>query len=230
MSIYLILLSILVVVGGVYFVSKYKIPIQMITNDQNHKILETRDFSCTGMEGFAFKYPVFKGWKVEGVSRVEQTMGINETCSIDFDGQPYKDSFKVLITKINHPTSVGPGLYTDNPVSVSKLGDGYRFESKEFSVDIQPNNTPDGFPSGQFFKTVVETFKIIEPRILEIAGEVAQQHSVNLSEYQTPSVEYDSENKKWLVFYVRKPPTPPGGHFSVSVDDTTGKAEFQPGE
>lgn len=68
-----------------------------------------------------------------------------------------------------------------------------------------------------------------EMKVLEIAKEVAQTHDIDLAEYQMPSIEYDSENKEWFVSYVIKPPTPPGGHFSIIVDDTTGEAKFQGG-
>jgi hypothetical protein len=38
------------------------------------------------------------------------------------------------------------------------------------------------------------------------------------------------KNKTWTVFYQLKPPTPPGGHFLVSVDDRTKKATLARGE
>ena len=42
------------------------------------QIVETRDFSCPGMSGFTFKYPVFKGWEVISIQNTNQP----DECSI----------------------------------------------------------------------------------------------------------------------------------------------------
>ena len=53
---------ILIVAGTAgYLVSSYFLKSTSTTS--SYKILETRDFSCPGMTGFTFKYPVFEGWE-----------------------------------------------------------------------------------------------------------------------------------------------------------------------
>ena len=43
------------------------------------KIVETKTFSCPGMEGFTFEYPVFEGWEVK---EIKQPAGETTFCYI----------------------------------------------------------------------------------------------------------------------------------------------------
>ena len=36
------------------------------------QITEIKEFSCEGITGFSFRYPVFKGWEVKGIQKKEK--------------------------------------------------------------------------------------------------------------------------------------------------------------
>jgi len=42
--------------------------------------------------------------------------------------------------------------------------------------------------------------------------------------------EFTEKDHTWTVFFQLKPPTPPGGHFTVYVDDQTKKATLMRGK
>lgn len=65
--------------------------------------------------------------------------------------------------------------------------------------------------------------------VIEIAELTAKAQNRNLGTYNTPNVMYFKNSHNWSVFYTLKPPAPVGGHFTVQVDDKTGKAELWPG-
>ena len=188
MNIYLILLSILVVAGAVYFIFNYKTN-KMSTNNQTSQILETRDFSCPGMTGFTFKYPVFKGWEVK-----ETSLDGNE-CRITLYNKEYISSpsmeqhtgfIRIFANEANlsgekFVTRDIPGVLVAPNPSPSKNAKTNRFGVKydlyddevvfyislpngDFAIDIQPpmNAEKSGFSYDQFFQTVIESFKLIK--------------------------------------------------------------------
>lgn len=68
--------------------------------------------------------------------------------------------------------------------------------------------------------------------VLQIAEQTAESEGYDIVEYNMTGCHYDStgEDHTWTVFYELKPPTPPGGHFMVSIDDQTKEATLMQGE
>jgi hypothetical protein len=130
------------------------------------KVLEYRDFSCPGMTGFTFKYPVFEGWEVKSIDMVKSVPGPVSVCIISFNNDKLtisvsKTSKLGLNTLKDHsdiPTlksikNSNGVLYNqlDNPASV-------QFYTADFGVNIEQN--PNYFYRDIFFKTVIESFRL----------------------------------------------------------------------
>ena len=58
-------------------------------------------------------------------------------------------------------------------------------------------------------------------QVIEVAKVFAEKKGKILSEYQEPRVSY--KNGAWHVFFTANPPGYPGGHFSITVSDKSGK-------
>ena len=73
---------------------------------------------------------------------------------------------------------------------------------------------------------------LTEAEVLRIAEAAARSEGYDVDKYDMTGCHYEFERKDrtWTVFYALKPPTPPGGHFAVSVDDQTRKATVARGE
>ena len=71
-----------------------------------------------------------------------------------------------------------------------------------------------------------------EAEVIKIAEQAAKAEGYDLAKYDRTGChyEYTEKDKTWTVFYQLKPPTPPGGHFLVSVDDRTKKATLHRGK
>ena len=78
--------------------------------------------------------------------------------------------------------------------------------------------------------TASESPRLASKKVLEIAAVEARMAGNNLSEYQTPSVTFDSKEKQWSVYWDRKPPGFPGGYICIYVDDKTGDAKLIPSD
>lgn len=67
---------------------------------------------------------------------------------------------------------------------------------------------------------------------VRLASRAATDAGYELADYEEPKAHFEFGRKEgvWTVFYVMKPPTPPGGHLLVWVDDKTGKTQVMPGE
>ena len=70
--------------------------------------------------------------------------------------------------------------------------------------------------------------RLASEQVLEIATAVAQKAGNHLEEYQAPRATFDSHERKWSVYWDRKPPGNPGGYIWISVDDKTGDARLIP--
>jgi hypothetical protein len=74
--------------------------------------------------------------------------------------------------------------------------------------------------------------KLSQTDVIRAASRAATDSGYKLTDYKEPEAHFEFVHKdgSWTVFYVMKPPTPPGGHFTVWVDDKTGKTRVMPGE
>ena len=72
--------------------------------------------------------------------------------------------------------------------------------------------------------------RLSQPEVVQIASRAATDAGYRLGDYKEPEAHFEFVRKdgSWTVFFVRKPPTPPGGHFSVWVDDKTSKTQVMP--
>ncbi len=67
---------------------------------------------------------------------------------------------------------------------------------------------------------------LLKVEVLRIAEVTAISAGYEIRKYNMTGCHYEFTRKdlSWTVFYELKSPTPPGGHFMVSVDDLTRKA------
>ena len=68
--------------------------------------------------------------------------------------------------------------------------------------------------------------------VLRIAVETAKSEGYDIPKYNMTGCHYEYTRKDhtWIVFYELKPPTPPGGHFTVTIDDRTKEATLFQGK
>jgi hypothetical protein len=71
---------------------------------------------------------------------------------------------------------------------------------------------------------------ISEADARSIAEKKGTEEKYDMSVFRIVSVERDQEKGEWRVFAEHRPPTPPGGHFIVYVDGTSGAARLVHGE
>lgn len=73
---------------------------------------------------------------------------------------------------------------------------------------------------------------LTKAEVILIAKETAQIDGYDIGKYNMTACHYEFTRKyhTWTVFFELKPPTPPGGHFMVSVDDQTKKATLAHGK
>ena len=74
--------------------------------------------------------------------------------------------------------------------------------------------------------------QLTKDEVISIAEATARAEGFDIRKYNMTGCHYEFTDKDhtWTVFFELKPPTPPGGHFLVVVDDQTKKATFMPGE
>jgi hypothetical protein len=75
--------------------------------------------------------------------------------------------------------------------------------------------------------------KLSRESALVIAKKAAKAHGINLKQYKLGVLprELSENNKGWTFFFECTPqPIPPGCHFFVSVNRSTGVADYSPGE
>ncbi|MDD1700291.1 MAG: hypothetical protein LUQ04_05790 [Methanoregula sp.] len=76
------------------------------------------------------------------------------------------------------------------------------------------------------------TARLSQDEVITIAKAKAVQEGFDLSKYDLKGCHYEFTRKDhtWTAFFELKPPTPPGGHFLVWVDDQTRKTTLMQGE
>lgn len=137
-------------------------PLGDISSEQ--KNIETRDFSCPSMAGFTFKYPVFRGWETHILSESDTICHIY--LNQDFMSQnldTFKNAPQIQVEKIPHKDIGYSSLKNPNGINYFSLSGsrGYIFSPENFSVIVTLHNVRDVPPDDVFFKTVIESFKIL---------------------------------------------------------------------
>ena len=68
--------------------------------------------------------------------------------------------------------------------------------------------------------------------VAQVSKHAATSNGIELEKYYEPSVSAVTLGEKvtWRASFQMKHPTPPGGHFTVIVDDSTKKATYIAGE
>jgi hypothetical protein len=143
------------------------------------KILEYRDFSCPGMTGFTFKYPVFEGWTaaIKKSDELLSSAGAGISCSIIFSsGFETILPMKVVVNQVH---DVAFKIKSDLPKNLNGVTYSISDDNKQVnfyysgqyytdSVMIKNENIDDisedgisNFSNKIFFKTMIDSFKLI---------------------------------------------------------------------
>jgi hypothetical protein len=151
-----------------------------------YEIVETRDFDCSGIEGFTFKYPVSTSWGVQ--STLKKHSG-DQFCFVVFNKNSTTGNKppQFTVQKIGLPgypapespvLEYPPKLSVKNPQGVPYQGDSMNsysgkqpteainsvtFYTDSFAVEIKldgMDSLGESFSREQFFKTVIESFTI----------------------------------------------------------------------
>lgn len=120
----------------------------IITNSfvfYSDKVVETRDFSCKGMDGFTFKYPVFEDWEYYSNEKLNEYADGSVNCDIRInisgykptsvegvDGVPPWSGVKVKkIAKPGYPAPGSPVLEYPPKFAVKNINDVFYSYSEE---------------------------------------------------------------------------------------------------
>jgi hypothetical protein len=143
-----------------------------------YEILETRNFSCPSMMGFTFEYPVFKGWEISSTKESKGGGGSDECFimlnhpkkisletnpQIIITKQPYSEKdFEIPAEAVSYPNpNHVPYIYTKEGALHEGKNYGYvgfYGEDFKFWILLDGISEKSGFPTDQFFKTVIESF------------------------------------------------------------------------
>jgi hypothetical protein len=142
----------------------------MFKKSPKYEVVETRDFSCKAMEGFTFKYPVFKGWKVLGPKFEEKT----QSCIFTL----YSDKTEIFILPTFTVKKSTRADFVNIGADAPQTKDGVRYSlaSDQTSIDFAStsvisisfsrnvekdlSNIAGYWSNSQFFQTVIESFKL----------------------------------------------------------------------
>ncbi len=196
LSIFLLLLALGILLN--YFISKntnvnsgqFTFPLLIKKHmffTKKDDIVATKTFSCPGLSGFTFTYPVFKEWQDQPAARI--TGGTEETCLQYFafgnkDADPEQIAFPLKVTKKEKTNQnviyPAPGIeknqygvlyvyLTQTPLSPQndleslRPGEPYGvfFYGNNFDIEItmKPSPTDDSFPKDVFFKQIADSFQ-----------------------------------------------------------------------
>ena len=152
----IILLIIITTMGIFSFLNKNKL-----------KIIETKTFS--EIPGFIFEYPVFKGWEVSLIKKInESDYQIFFSCPFETTIAPY---MKIINSNVGKTEIFKILKYKENPNGVyysynknSQIGDNIEFINKKYSkVNIYPfMHEGDGYSGKILVQKIIDTFKFEE--------------------------------------------------------------------
>ncbi len=230
--IFLVFLCVATGVLAVYFFS----------HSGHYKIIETRTFSCPGMSGFTFQYPVFKGWEAGEPYIISGSD--NKICEISL-GPPYTGSsiptisvriishwesgytlkerywFSYKMKEAQTPRGIRylpMHLEEESRHSIfgnKKIPDTIQFEvAADRHIRISLFGIPDGsgFSCDAFWKTVVESFRVIQGKIArEQALEIARRDNEAYLNARLYAIESHEEADGWHIDYAPKNQNARGG-------------------
>lgn len=197
-------------------------------NKSNYEIVETREFSCAAMTGFAFKYPVFKGWEVTKTtsSVTDCTIWLR---SVGLAAQGIDTAVAPSITVTSRPVVLNPpptdhfppdlaartdkqnlnGVYYE-PVMESIEGLTYQ-SAIEFYVPMSPSAytaikiTPTvgyskaGFNENLFIQIVTDSFMV--SLTLEQATQLAEQLINKNASVHMVIKDVTEKSTGWIFYY-----------------------------
>ncbi len=172
-SVAAIAILLLIITGLLYmYSSDKKQPNQKNANDNEPKTVEFRDFSCPGMSGFTFKYPVFEGWSMH-IEKLSDPVspgggGAKQTCAIVIS-HPNLDTKVRMEIYISQETGIKAKFARDTK---NTHGVYYLVLKDKTIVDFIGNdvitkitnrhNWPElGFSRDIFLQTVIDSFRLI---------------------------------------------------------------------
>jgi len=144
------------------------------------KITETKTFSCPGMEGFTFEYPVFEGWEAfkteQAVTREIMKEGNDlflkdpSHCIIPLQKVTNVDSGPRIEVVLSPDDGIraNAGEFNPNQVNYEDVDAGspvnayvvfYIYPAK-IAVQISVLDVGTDFPKDLFFQTVIKSFKL----------------------------------------------------------------------
>ncbi|MEO8637480.1 MAG: hypothetical protein ABI430_01095 [Candidatus Taylorbacteria bacterium] len=157
------------------------------TDQELLSVTEMRDFSCQGIDGFTFRYPVFSGWDFNRVMEDTTVKTNGQECLIFLNDRhsqevsamfkadisvskfPYgKNDFEIPVEAISHPNpnNIPTWYMKENNSNGDYSPDHFAyvvFYGKDYKYYVNLNiSAESGFPVEQFLKTVIESFKILE--------------------------------------------------------------------
>ena len=131
------------------------------------KVIETRTFSCPGMESFTFEYPVFKGWKYSEPDKdcAVAVSNPNIQSTLTMRIQVSKEASKSLdgtstMSSVN-PQGIAYLLYPDHEDMVNSSQVWLYLPDEQMKAIISVASIEkSSFPRDLFFQTVINTFRL----------------------------------------------------------------------
>jgi len=146
------------------------------------KIVETKTFSCPGMEGFTFEYPVFEEWGKAEVSQATKTSCVltyyYTGTQKEFRQSPIEIPINLLDTRFKDmriPSIVNPNKI---PYEISDDNATFYIRPQDFNIKIVLANTNNSFPRNLFFQTIIDSFRI-ESAFGEAKNNISKKKDVN---------------------------------------------------
>ena len=131
----------------------------------SYTILETRTFSCPGMEGFTFEYPVFEGWEYSETDPKTCGLSLSKGGYTYLKVQVLPDHDEELPTTLlgTNPHGLHYLAYADKiQFSLGNDANPSRILIKLMSLPVKENRSDiTGFSRDAFWKTVIESFRVV---------------------------------------------------------------------
>lgn len=201
------------------------------SNKDKTNVVETKTFS--EISGFSFEYPVFKGWEVNKIMKIDtdkysiflqSPILTNIAPSIIVQKKDYTEKdFEIPADAVTSPNPNGvPYLYTKENSLLEIKNNAYVAFYGQYKVWVNFNfSEKTGFPVEQFMKKTIATFKfaITKEQAIDAVKKDAESAYQDLSLF---NVSATLESDGWHVDYLLKKPIPGGGPHYV-VDAYSGK-------